>query len=318
MEDDRAAQLMGLCCNPFRQPVRVMSNPPLPPPPINMDEPTTTLCIDHANGLRLCSALPSGWSRSPQRGGPGGGNFNDLTDLERLSGRAADEFKLVDVEFFVWAAIGGIVCTYRNVIDGTIVHCPRRGRLGDPSRRMHLNRNEWITSAVVRVGDSQHRSGAICVDRLKMMAQDGSIDHTNDLQVAGTTARGACHPFFQGSLKVELPESTERPSVAPTERGTIRVDGVRRHGSSRVGRVVNGQVVRAMQGRAGDSLDALCFVVGPPIPEVWSPETHARHPQRLRLTIRAVLLASRRPGNLLHKLDSDTLSKLLELIGTCS
>jgi len=157
----------------------------------------------------------------------------------------------------------------------------------------------------------------MCVDRLKLMAQGGSIDHTNDLQVTGTTARGACHPFFQGRIKVELPESTPRPSAARTERGTIRVDEVR-DGASRVGRVVNGQVVRAMQGRAGDSLDALCFVVGPPIPETWSPETHARHPRRLRLTIRAVLLASRRPGNLLHKLDSDTLGKLLELIGTCS
>ena len=76
----------------------------------------------------------------------------------------------------------------------------------------------------------------------------------------------------------------------------------------------NGQVVRAIRGRAGDSLDAISFVVGPPIPAKWSPKAHSRFPKRVRLSIRTVLLASRRLGCLLHMLNRDLLDSIIGMV----
>ena len=59
------------------------------------------------------------WTRSFQRGGPGGAAFSDVKDLEQATGKAFDEFKLCRISFHTWASVGGITATYRNVIDGT-------------------------------------------------------------------------------------------------------------------------------------------------------------------------------------------------------
>ena len=63
----------------------------------------------------------------------------------------------------------------------------------------------------------------------------------------------------------------------------------------------------------GDSLDAISFVLGPPIPEEWTPRTHHLFPQRMRSAVRTLLLASQRSGDdcLWGKLDRDTLFQII-------
>ena len=70
-------------------------------------------------------------------------------------------------------------------------------------------------------------------------------------------------------------------------------------------------VVRALHGRCGDSIDGLGFLVGPRIPTSWSPETHADYPRRTRRAIVTAMLCSKRPGNLLARLNNELLHLVL-------
>ena len=236
--------------------------------------------------------------------------------------------------------------TYRNVIDGTTMQCPQRGMIGADSpqtKRLNLGANEWITGALSRVGDSRPHAGGSCVDRLKLLtqgAQGTALSGGTDFDVQGSSASGPCQTaVFSGSLQVTVPASARRCTGEPTTRGNLRViEAPASLRSSRscmedlcqrsrdqlrisalepqtLGVITGGQVVRAIAGRAGDSLDAISFVLGPPIPEEWSPQTHACFPRRTRRVIYTVLLASRcRPVCLWAKLDQDTLHCIFGLM----
>jgi hypothetical protein len=270
-----------------------------------------------------------GWTISSQRGGPGGAQFDDVHHLE-ATGRPADEFRLEEVEFFWWAAIGGMRATYRNVVDGSTVQCPQRGRIGAGSAQtswtLALKNNEWVTGAFARVGDSKYRAGGSCVDRLKLLTQRGGArgGGDQDFDVQGTSAAGPCQTcVFQGSLQVTVPSEAPQRSGAPSAPTVRTVAPLERMRSSRScrggdepspqGLITGGQVVRAIAGRAGDSLDAISFVLGPPIPEEWTPRTHHLFPQRMRSAVRTLLLASQRSGDdcLWGKLDRDTLFQII-------
>ena len=281
-----------------------------------------------------------GWTISSQRGGPGGCPFDDCQHLERATGRCADEWVLCEVEFFWWAAIGGMRTTYRNVIDGTTVQCPQRGVIGADSpqtKRLTLGVNEWITGALTRVGDSRFQAGGSCVDRLKLLTQCGAtLSGGTDFEVRGTSATGPCQTaVFTGSLKVTVPTGARHRTREPITRvieapaslrssrsctrdlcqrskEQLRVSALEPQGQ---GVIAGGQVVRAVAGRAGDSLDAISFVLGPPIPEMWTPKTHACFPRRTRRAIYTVLLASMcRADCFWAKLDQDTLHYIFGLM----
>ena len=273
-----------------------------------------------------------GWTISSQRGGPGGCAFDDCQYLERATGGCADEWALCEVEFFWWAAIGGMRTTYRNVIDGTMMQCPQRGVIGADSpqtKRLTLGVNEWITGALSRVGDSRPQAGGSCVDRLKLLTCGAALSGGTDFDVQGSSATGPCQTaVFSGSLQVTVParapcrtsEPTTRVIEAPASlrssrscmedlcqrsREKLRVSALE---PQTLGVIIGGQVVRAVAGRAGDSLDAISFVLGPPIPEEWTPQTHACFPRRTRRAIYTILLASRcRADCFWAKLDLDTL-----------
>ena len=70
----------------------------------------------------------------------------------------------------------------------------------------------------------------------------------------------------------------------------------------------------AIAGRAGDSLDTIGLVVGPPVRAKWTPGTHEVYPTRTRKVIRTVLLANRRADCLWSKIDREKLLVVLGLI----
>ena len=137
----------------------------------------------------------------------------------------------------------------------------------------------WLTGFDGCKGLSRYQAGGECVDMLTFRHVDlrlCRIDYSND--------------------------------------GTLSVMGgaAMRHGaSSRVrAQAPRGFVVRALCGRAGDSLDGFQCIFGPPIPWTWTAATHWLLPARTRAAIHTVLLLHRRPETLFAKLNADLLAML--------
>ena len=199
-----------------------------------------------------------GWTISSQRGGPGGCPFDDCQHLERATGGCADEWVLCEVEFFWWAAIGGMRTT-----------CPCQTAVFTGSLKVTVP-----TGAPHRTGEPSTRV----------------IEAPASLRSSRSCTRDLCQ----------------------RSREQLRVSALEPQGQ---GVITGGQVVRAVAGRAGDSLDAISFVLGPPIPEMWTPKTHAFFPRRTRRAIYTVLLASMcRADCFWAKLDQDTLYYIFGLM----
>lgn len=222
---------------------------------------------------------PLRWQQAPLLGGPGGGLFDDVREVEDKSGRSIDEFVLVNIEFFTWASLGAIRTVYASVIDGYTVSCEKKGRIGDTSddQVLNLRPGEWITSATGVKGESRYQTGGVCVDSLNLSTTAGSFG------VRGNAVRPG--RLLDITTHLVVREDTESDA---DER----------------------KVVRAVCGRAGDSLDAIGFLLGPRIPTTWSPQTHHLYPRRTRDAIWVAVLASRRPDSLFAKLNADCLLML--------
>ena len=190
------------------------------------------------------------------------------------SGRSIDEFVLVQLEFFTWASLGAIRTVYISVVDGYSVTCHKKGRIGDTSedRVLNLRPGEYITHATGVSGESRYQTGGVCVDALDLRTTAGSFG-----------VRGSAVP----------PGRRLDMTTHLVVREDMESDEDARH------------VVRAVFGRAGDSLDGIGFLLGPKIPTTWTPAAHHHFPRRTREAIWVVLLASRRPDSLFAKLNAD-------------
>jgi len=135
---------------------------------------------------------------------------------------------------------------------------------------LNLKPTEWICCVTGVNGKSYHQAGSVGVDAVDI--------HTNmgrSFGVHGSSV--APHPGAPGWHIVVDEMAVGAPDV----------------------------VVRAVIGRSGDSLDGLAFILGPPIPSIWTTATHHLFPTRTRKAIRAVLLGSRRANTVFALLNRD-------------
>lgn len=242
------------------------------------------------------SWIPSG----DQLVGSGGLPFDDISEIEAKSDRPMDEFILEQINFFAWHAIGAVQCTYRSVIDGLTVSTKRHGAIGDLRQgcELMLSPNEYIGHVEGFHGLSRHAAGGACVDLVDMHTI--RVSRRAALCTEGRRVRVA-----SGAAQALGPLGAPAIPVVPSALSayTARPDAPM-------------HVVRALRGRYGDSLDGLSFVLGPPIPDHWSPDYHSDLPSRTRRAIHCLLLANRREDCVVAKLDRDCLHHLFSCLAS--
>jgi hypothetical protein len=256
--------------------------------------------------------MANAWQVSPSLGGPGGGEFDDISEVESESGRDFDEFRLVELQFFTWQAVGAIRSTYESVIDGMLITTKKHGRIGEDKLEFSLGPNEYILSVCGCAGLSRYAAGGVCVDTGLVLDGGLSVALSQHLRAASGAARALIGPDNDSMRgRKNLIVGTSLGIRARPQSTCLECCGdydcalhVPKPGSSAEMEML---VVRSARGRAGDSLDCLSFVLGPPIPDRWCPELHRDLPRRTRRAIVCLLLASRREDSIVAKLDRDSL-----------
>lgn len=260
-------------------------------------------------------------------GGQGGRKFDDELEVKQRSGRSFDEFRLCEVEFFTWQAVGAVRCTYSSVIDGLTVVTDKHGRYGDSREVLTLSSTESIVAVCGACGFSRDAAGATCIDVVDMRTVDldgasssqaTRAQHFRVLSGAAKNRQG----FVNGADRVRgAMRSVVKTSFAQQafpEAACIECTGDYHcplHDPGSPAQLAEQPlVVRAIHGRAGDSLDGIDFVLGPPIPQTWSPEAHKDLPSRTRRAVYGLLLASQREECIVHKLDRDCLWHLFSWV----